>query len=222
MRLAELRSPGALLAVLRNNTGTLTTKSLSSRRGKIIITEWGKCCNMETRWVVMGKLREGSLTQSWGTKEGFSEWIGMGWGPEGVGFLVERWTVVGGKLGSGIPCRLMLSPETNACTSPGILNIQEVERENPQALQFQESRVCHHPFAMQVLHRARSQAPLLDPHHFLKGGYWNLPVTERALSSQAISLRSQRWVVELSCETSGPLTLMPGHFTIKFKYLNFR
>ena len=38
MRVVELRSPGALLVVLRNNACTLTTKSWSSGREKTIIT----------------------------------------------------------------------------------------------------------------------------------------------------------------------------------------
>ena len=39
MRVVELRSPGALLVVLRNNACTLTTKSWSSGREKTVITE---------------------------------------------------------------------------------------------------------------------------------------------------------------------------------------
>lgn len=182
MRVVELRSPGALLVVLRNNACTLTTKSWSSGREKTIITEWDKCCNMETGWVVMGKLKERALTSSEGPKEGFSEWMVVGWGPEGQDFWWRDNLWWEGGWAQEYPAgrchlqkRMHILAQKLSISGSG-------KRESPKPLHFL--------FARQLCLGAHSQAPQLALHPFLKGDSWSLPLTERALPSQLICPRS--------------------------------
>lgn len=169
---------------------------------------------METGCVVMWKLKERSLTSSEGPKEGFSEWMAVGWGPEEQDFWWRDNVWWEGGWAQEYPVgRCHLQKQTHILAQK--LSISgSGKRGSPKPLRFL--------FAMQLCHGAHSPAPSLALHPFLKGDSWNLPL-QRGLCQVNWSAQDHKgkwW--SWSVKPIVPLTLMPGHFTIKFKYLNFR